>query len=123
MRVSFGPATEAAGFRRTWFRARLLFWLPSAEPKRKIDRGSLPAPEVAGEWGVRGAADLWRRRWRRSGAKVLRVDRVGIDDDFFDLGVILLWRRGYRAVADVFEIELPLRALFEGDGTRAWGAG
>ena len=47
-------------------------------------------------------------------AEVLKVDRVGIHDDFFGLGGhSLLATRVLSRVVDEFEIALPIRSIFE----------
>jgi len=50
---------------------------------RCLESGEYVAPRTPLEEAL---ASIW--------SEVLRVDRVGIDDDFLILGVILLWRRG-----------------------------
>ncbi|HEX8320472.1 amino acid adenylation domain-containing protein [Longimicrobium sp.] len=84
----------------------------------KLDRGALPAPGGAG--GEEGAAYLAPRTpveevlagiW----AEVLRAERVGADENFFELGGhSLLATRVVSRVREVFGVEMPLRALFEG---------
>jgi amino acid adenylation domain-containing protein len=82
----------------------------------KLDRKALPAPDfapaeeryVAPRTPVEEVlAEIW--------AEVLRLGRVGVTDSFFELGGhSLLVTRVVARVRDVFAIELPLRALFEG---------
>jgi amino acid adenylation domain-containing protein/non-ribosomal peptide synthase protein (TIGR01720 family) len=79
----------------------------------KLDRKALPAveaqqsafspPESALEWRL---AELW--------AEVLQVERVGRGEDFFALGGhSLLATRVVARVRQAFELDLPLRELFE----------
>ena len=86
-------------------------------PNRKLDRRALPAPDgvrpdlarsyVAPETPVEEAlASIWR--------EVLGVDRVGIDDDFFDLGGhSLLAVKMLARVQESFGLDLYLGAVFE----------
>jgi acyl carrier protein len=81
----------------------------------KVDRKALPAPDARAELRPYVAprneleqqvADLW--------AEVLRVDRVGIHDNFFELGGhSLLATQLVARVRSTFDVELPLRKLFE----------
>jgi acyl carrier protein len=83
-------------------------------PSGKLDRRALPAP-----YGLAGVeyeppateleeelAGLWR--------ELLKVERVGINDNFFNLGghSLLATRLIFR-LHEHFQVELPLRALFE----------
>jgi hypothetical protein len=86
-------------------------------PQGKLDRCSLPPPEIAGL--VRGEhyaaprssleaklAQIW--------CEVLRVRQVGIHDNFFDLGGhSLLATQVVARVREACRVELPLRAMFE----------
>ncbi|HEU0054786.1 MAG TPA: condensation domain-containing protein, partial [Longimicrobium sp.] len=82
----------------------------------KLDRKALPAPELASAKEKYVAprtpveevlAGIW--------AEVLRLERVGVEESFFELGGhSLLATRVVSRVRDVFAVELPLRALFEG---------
>ena len=83
----------------------------------KIDRNALPAPDhgrpelddtfVAARTAVEeGLANIW--------AEVLKLDKVGIQDNFFDLGGhSLLAVQIVSRIRSAFSIEIPLRTLFE----------
>ncbi len=87
----------------------------------KIDRAALPLPDRAGpsrsyappESPVQEAlAEIW--------AEVLGVERVGIDDDFFDLGGhSLLAVKMLARVQDDFGVQLYLGGLFDRATVRA----
>ncbi|HEU4881008.1 MAG TPA: amino acid adenylation domain-containing protein [Longimicrobium sp.] len=82
----------------------------------KVDRAALPAPD-GGHGSSQGfvaprtptevaLADVW--------AGLMKVDRVGADDDFFALGGhSLLATKLVARVRDALAVELPLRTLFE----------
>ncbi|HEX8288570.1 MAG TPA: amino acid adenylation domain-containing protein [Pyrinomonadaceae bacterium] len=86
-------------------------------PNGKVDRKSLPRPDdsafvtpenyAAPRNSVEQAiADIW--------AKVLDFNRVGIDDNFFELGGhSLLASRVISRLRSAFDVEIPLRAIFE----------
>ena len=84
-------------------------------PNGKLDRNALPSPEpgsltdayVAPRTDIElTLSQIW--------SEVLGVDRVGIHDNFFELGGhSLLATRVISALRQHFEIELPLRSLFE----------
>jgi acyl carrier protein len=82
----------------------------------KLDRSALPAPqsrpEEMGEYIAprteleRTLASIW--------AQVLRVDQVGIQDNFFDLGGhSLLVMQVVARIGSSLSIETPVRLLFE----------
>ncbi|HEU4557572.1 MAG TPA: amino acid adenylation domain-containing protein, partial [Longimicrobium sp.] len=85
-------------------------------PNGKLDRKALPAPEQAAEADQYVAprtpveerlAGIW--------AEVLRIGRVGVTESFFELGGhSLLATRVVSRIREVFAVEVPLRALFEG---------
>jgi acyl-CoA synthetase (AMP-forming)/AMP-acid ligase II/acyl carrier protein len=86
-------------------------------PSGKIDRRGLPKPdrrrpefESAFVAPSTPTEELLARIW----TDVLKLDRVGVDDNFFDLGGhSLLATQVVSRLRDAFRVELPLRSLFE----------
>jgi amino acid adenylation domain-containing protein len=86
-------------------------------PNGKVDRRALPEPEqtqpefesvyLAPRTPVEEElAGVWSR--------LLRVERVGVNDNFFEMGGhSLLATRVVSRVRELFEVELPLRSMFE----------
>jgi acyl carrier protein len=86
-------------------------------PNGKVNRHALPAPDitkpeleeifVAPRTPIEEAlAEIW--------AKVLKLERVGVNDDFFDLGGhSLLATQVISRLRDTFQVEIPLRYIFE----------
>ncbi|MDX8031979.1 amino acid adenylation domain-containing protein [Lentzea sp. BCCO 10_0856] len=92
-------------------------------PNGKLDHRALPKPSAqssrvvvpAGNQTERVISDVWR--------EVLRMDRVGADDNFFDLGgnsVLLVKARS--KLAEVFAREVPTVTLFTYPTVRALAA-
>ncbi|HEX6184601.1 MAG TPA: amino acid adenylation domain-containing protein [Pyrinomonadaceae bacterium] len=87
-------------------------------PSGKIDRKALPEPdgsrlELGGEFRAPStpAEEIVAGIW----AQVLRLERVGVSDNFFDLGGhSLLATQLMSRLRESFQVELPLRVLFEG---------
>jgi amino acid adenylation domain-containing protein len=85
-------------------------------PNGKVDRRALPAPEAGSdpETGFvsprDGVEETIAALWR----DLLKLDRVGVHDNFFSLGGhSLLATRVAAALRDAFGVEVPLRTLFE----------
>jgi len=96
----------------------------------KIDRHALPAvsfegtlsapPAPPSTLGAAPEADAGRTfteteaRLARIWTELLKVEHVGVEDDFFDLGgQSLVAIRAASRIRDVFGVDLPLRNLFE----------
>ncbi len=120
-------AAPSATDLRAWLKARLPdYMLPAAfvmldtlplTPNGKLDRRALPAPERANA-GVattfvaptspieRWLADLWM--------SILKIERIGIHDDFFDLGGhSLLATQVLIRIQTEYQIAIPLRDFFD----------
>ena len=84
-------------------------------PNGKIDRKQLPAPsiDVGSERRYRGPRDAREAVLAAIVAEVLRIERVGIDDDFFAMGAHSLhMTRLVVKARQMLGIELPLGLVF-----------
>ncbi|MBZ4423334.1 non-ribosomal peptide synthetase, partial [Myxococcus sp. RHSTA-1-4] len=121
-----GPVPGAAELRE-WLRERMPeYMVPSAfvtlealplTPNGKVDRKALPVPEAAlPEGGGAPVAPRDPTEELLAGlfARVLRVERVGIHDSFFERGGhSLLATQLASRVRAAFGVDLPLRTFFE----------
>ncbi|HYU31238.1 MAG TPA: 2,3-diaminopropionate biosynthesis protein SbnA [Thermoanaerobaculia bacterium] len=106
----------------SWLREKLPdYMVPSAfvslealplTPNGKLDRKALPAPGGDARAYV-APSDPVEEKLAAVWAEVLRLDRVGINDDFFALGGhSLLATQVVSRVREELGVELPLRRLF-----------
>ena len=86
----------------------------------KVDRCALPVPDMLGSIEAdfvpprTPTEEVLAAIW----AKILKVEKVGIHDNFFELGGhSLLATQVMSRIRDAFEVELPLRELFESPTT------
>ncbi|MFY0567273.1 amino acid adenylation domain-containing protein [Archangium lansingense] len=86
------------------------------QPNGKVDRKGLPAPEQAGSVQREYVAPRTPLEEKLAGfwAEVLRLEKVGLHDNFFDAGGhSLLAMQLVARVREAVGVELPLRAVFE----------
>ncbi len=123
--VSENPLTTAE------LRAHLATWLPDymlptyfvrldrlpLTPNGKIDRQALPTfcyENIHAARHVVGARTETEKALAAIWRELLVVEEIGINDDFFDLGgQSLVAMKALSRIRDTFEMDLPLRNLFE----------
>jgi amino acid adenylation domain-containing protein len=91
----------------------------------KVDRRKLPAPERARpelEEGFVAPRNTIEEKLAVIWADVLGLERVGVHDSFFELGGhSLLATQVISRVRDAFQLELPLKQLFETPSVAGFG--
>ncbi|AKJ03530.1 Malonyl CoA-acyl carrier protein transacylase [Archangium gephyra] len=121
-----GQALESAEVRMSLAQRMPAYLVPQAvvvleqlplQPNGKVDRKALPAPEQAGsarrEEYVAPRTPL-EEKLAGFWAEVLRLEKVGLHDNFFDAGGhSLLAMQLVARVREAVGVELPLRSVFE----------
>jgi amino acid adenylation domain-containing protein len=83
-------------------------------PNGKIDRAALPAPGEESRRPYVAPRNETEEKLAAIWSEVLGVERVGIHDSFFDLGGhSLVAARAVSKFRQAFDVDIPLRALFE----------
>lgn len=83
-------------------------------PNGKVDRKALPAPDSHAKAEFIAPRNDTEERIAAIWRDVLGVEKIGVHDDFFDLGGhSLLAARAVSKFRAEFQVEIPLRALFE----------
>jgi amino acid adenylation domain-containing protein len=126
--VAYVGGDGAAADLAAWLGERLpVYMVPAAfvflaalprTPNGKVDRRALPAPDDRSRPELDGAFSAPESSEERSLAaiwsEVLGVERVGVHDDFFRLGGhSLLATQVIARVRRDFQVDLPLRSLFQ----------
>jgi amino acid adenylation domain-containing protein len=80
----------------------------------KVDRKALPAPEERAGREYKAPATLTEQLVAQIWGEVLKVERISTDENFFDLGGhSLLATQVISRIREAFQLEIPLRTMFE----------
>ena len=122
----------AAALRSHLLRTLPAYMVPSAfvalaamplTPNGKIDRKALPAPDMQAGAGYAAAVTPTERALAALWQELLGLERVGLDDNFFDLGGhSLLAVQVLGRLRAQFAAEVPLQLLFERPTLREFAA-
>ena len=85
-------------------------------PNGKVDRKALPLPSSASSGAGKGGAPRTKSEETIAGiwSELLKIDGIGIEDDFFDLGADSLTATALVAkLRGIFGVDLSLASLFE----------
>ena len=119
-RPGYAPSWPS-GYRPTWSRPR--WWCWTALPltvNGKLDKRALPAPEYQDADRYRAPANPAEEILAGIYAQVLGVERVGVDDSFFDLGGdSLSAMRVIAAINTSLDAHLAVRTLFYAPSVRS----
>lgn len=95
-------------------------------PNGKVDHAALPAPDATNtlqDETFAAPGTSTEERVAEALAALLKVDRIGVDDNFFFLGGhSMLGAQLIAWIAETFGLELPLRTLFEAPTVRQLSA-
>lgn len=83
-------------------------------PNLKVDRRALPAPNLLQNTGSLAPRTPTEELLENIWSEILELERIGIQENFFEIGGhSLLATQIISRLRDVFQLEVPLRALFE----------
>jgi acyl-coenzyme A synthetase/AMP-(fatty) acid ligase/acyl carrier protein len=83
-------------------------------PNGKVDRKALPKPELSATSLTVAPRDEVETKLRKIWQEILQCGPMGVTDNFFDLGGhSLLATQLISRLRETFQLELPLRSLFE----------
>ncbi|AFY82811.1 non-ribosomal peptide synthetase [Oscillatoria acuminata] len=92
-------------------------------PNGKIDRKALPAPSRQGKEAHIAPATPLEQQLTEIWAQVLGLEQVGVEENFFELGGhSLLATQLISRIPHTFQVELPLRSLFESPTVREFAS-